>query len=153
MGMVAPEQRIASAFFVFFGKYGDVRRYAQERGVCRQWVYREASALQKELATARQENKDLREQLRQGQQRNTDLEALLANAVVIDDQKQEDVASVGQAIGVTLRQCRVLLDTLIPGQVLSVAELGRAAQAAGKKAGELLRVLDQEAQQKITEAA
>jgi len=77
----------------------------------------------------------------------------LANAVVIDDQKQEDVASVGQAIGVTLRQCRVLLDTLIPGQVLSVAELGRAAQAAGKKAGELLRVLDQEAQQKITEAA
>ena len=45
MGMVAPEQRIASAFFVLNGKYGDVTRYAQERGVCRQWIYREAAAL------------------------------------------------------------------------------------------------------------
>ena len=36
MGMVAPQQRIASAYFVVFGKYGDVSRYAEERGVCRQ---------------------------------------------------------------------------------------------------------------------
>ena len=43
MGIVAPPQRIASAFTVFFGHHGDVSRYAQERGVCRQWVYREAT--------------------------------------------------------------------------------------------------------------
>src|SRR5437879_2120428 len=42
MGMVAPEQRIASAFVVFCGGYGDVRRQALERGVCRQRLYQEA---------------------------------------------------------------------------------------------------------------
>ena len=35
MGMVVPQQRIASAFVVVCGHYGDVRRYAQERGICR----------------------------------------------------------------------------------------------------------------------
>jgi hypothetical protein len=36
MGMVAPEQRIASPFAVVFGHYGDVSRYAAQRGICRQ---------------------------------------------------------------------------------------------------------------------
>ena len=46
MGMVVPQQRIASAYFVVFGNYGDVRRSAEDRGVCQQWVYREAAGLQ-----------------------------------------------------------------------------------------------------------
>ena len=61
MGMVAPQQRIASAFFVFCGQYGDVSRYAQERGVCRQWVYREAAWL-KDFLTQQQESERLRGQ-------------------------------------------------------------------------------------------
>ena len=77
MGMVAPEQRIASAFFVLFGKYGDVSRYAQERGVCRQWVYREATSLRNALATAQQEIESLREQLRQALGQRTELEKRL----------------------------------------------------------------------------
>ena len=43
MSIVGPQQRLASAFLVQFGKYGDVTGYARERGVCRQWVYREAA--------------------------------------------------------------------------------------------------------------
>jgi hypothetical protein len=35
MGMVARPQRIASAYVVFFGQYGDVSRYAEQRGVSR----------------------------------------------------------------------------------------------------------------------
>ena len=58
MGMVAPEQRIASAFFVIHGSYGEVTRYAQERGVCRQWIYREAAALRNALATAGKRTRD-----------------------------------------------------------------------------------------------
>jgi hypothetical protein len=73
--------------------------------------------------------------------------------VVLDAQKQEEVAGVGQARGVTLRDCRELLEVLLPGQTLSVAELGRRTQAAGKKAGELLAVLDEAARQKVREAA
>ena len=50
MGMVAPQQRIASAFVVIFGQHGSVTQYAEERGICRQWVYREADWLQNRLA-------------------------------------------------------------------------------------------------------
>ena len=153
MGMVAPEQRIASAFFVLHGKYGDVTRYAQERGVCRQWIYREAAALRNALATAQQTIAALQQQRRQADQQRAELEARLARAVVIDAQKQEDVACVGQARGVTLRDCHELLQVLIPGQTLSVAELGRRTRAAGKKAGELLAVLDEVARQHVREAA
>ena len=153
MGMVAPEQRIASAFFVLFGKHGDVSRYAQERGVCRQWIYREAAALRNALASARQEIESLREQLRQAAQQRTELQTRLAKSVVIDAQKQGEFACVGQARGVTLRDCQGLLQVLVPGQTLSVAELGRRTQAAGKKAGELLAVLDELARPKVREAA
>jgi hypothetical protein len=153
MGMIAPEQRIASAFFVIYGKYGDVTRYSQERGVCRQWIYREAAGLRKLLATARQENEGLREQLREADEQRAELEARLAQSVVLDAQKQVELACVAQAHGVTLRDCRALWEVLLPGQTLSVAELGRRTQAAGKKAGELLAVLDAAAQPKVREAA
>jgi hypothetical protein len=153
MGMVASEQRIASAFFVIHGKHGDVSRYAQERGVCRQSIYHEAATLQKALATAQQDSDGLREQLRQSQQQRAELQVRLAHTVVIDAPKQAEVACVGQARGVTLRDCRELLEVLIPGQALSVAELGRRTHAAGKKAGELLTVLDELARPKVREAA
>src|ERR1700687_4025785 len=153
MGMIAPEQRLASAFFVLHGNYGDVTRYAQERGVCRQWIYREADSLRHALATAQQKIESLHEQLRQSQQQCAELETRFAKAVVLNAQKQEELACVGQARGVTLRDCRELLEVLIPGQALSVAELGGRTQAAGQKAGALLAVLDAAARQKVREAA
>jgi len=151
--MVAPEQRIASAFFVIFGEYGDVTRYAQQRGVCRQWIYREAATLREALVTTRQENEQLREQLRQAHETHAELEARLAQAVVIDAQKQEELACVGQAPGVTLRDCHALLQVLLGGSGLSVAELGRRTHRAGQKAGPLLAVMDKLAQQQVREAA
>lgn len=153
MGMVALEQRIASAFFVIHGNYGDVARYAQERGVCRQSIYNEAAKLRNALAQARRENEEQREELRKAQQQIADLTACLSQAVVVDAAKQEELACVGQARGVTLRDCRELLEVLIPGRALSVAELGRRTRAAGKKAGQLLAVLDEVARQKVREAA
>jgi len=153
MGMVGPERRIASAFLVMHGPYGAVSRYARERGVCRQWIYREATSLRNELANAQQEIHRLREQLRQAQQQRAQLEARLAQSVCLDAQKQEELACVGQARGVTLRDCRELLEVLIPGQTLSVAELGRRTHAAGQRAGALLGVLDEVARTKVREAA
>jgi hypothetical protein len=153
MGMVAPQQRIASAFVVFHGKYGDVSQYAQQRGVCRQWVYREAASVQDALLYQQEELEQLRAQVRQLQQRQTELERQLALAVVIDADKQAAFATLGQARGVTLRDCKALLELLIPGQGLSVATLGRLSQAAGEKAGQLLAVLDEVARQRVCEAA
>ncbi len=144
MGMVAPQQRIASAYSVFFGQHGDVTRYARERGVCRQWVYREAEGVATSLegTAQRAEQARLRARVRELEQQNAVLEQRLAQAVVLDDDKQAEFASVGQASGVSLPVCRVLLEVLAPGRSLSVPTLGRRTQAAGTKAGQLLPVLD-----------
>ena len=143
MGMVAPQQRIASAFVVIFGQHGRVTQYAEERGVCRQWIYREADWVQKRLAD-QEEIRRLRQQIRELTEQNVTCEQRLAKSVVIDEEKQAELASVCQAIGVSLTACWLLLDVLIPGQQLSVPTLGRRTQASGKRAGELLAVLDEQ---------
>jgi hypothetical protein len=153
MGMVAPQQQIASAYVVFHGRYGDVSHYAQQRGVCRQWVYRQATRVQEVLTHQPGELERLRAEVRRLRQDQTALQQRLALAVVLDAAKQAEVAMVGQALGVTLRDCHALLQILLPGQVLSVPTLGRRTQAAGQKAGPLLAVLDEVARPRVREAA
>jgi hypothetical protein len=154
MGMVASYRRIGSAFFVSFGQYGDVSRFAQELGVSRQWVYHEARLVsvaleggtRQEIERLQGENAALRNevaQLRQG----------LAGAMVLDEELQAKFACVGQACGVTLSNCHALVDVLIPGKPLSVATLGRRTQAAGEKAGPLLEVFDEYARQLVRDGA
>jgi hypothetical protein len=153
MGMVAPQQRIASAYVVFFGNYGDVSRYAQQRGVCRQWVYREATRLQEDLSQSRQEIERLRQHVAELTDANAQLQKRLAVSVVLNEEKQAEFAGEGQARGVSLQIVWELLEVLIPGQQLAVPTLGRRTQAAGEKAGALLQVLDELAQEKVRDAA
>src|SRR5882724_11935854 len=101
MGMVAPQQRIASAYFVAFGKYGDVSRYAEERCVCRQWVYREADRLRNSLASSRAQIDALGKRVRELEQQNAALEQRLTLSVELDEEKQAQLAAVGQANGVS----------------------------------------------------
>lgn len=154
MGMVAPSRRIGSAFFVSFGRYGEVTRFAQEQGVSRQWVYREGrqvaaalddSGLRQEIRSLQSEAMSLRKSLAHAR-------AKLDQSVLVDVTKQAEFACVGQACGVTLTQCRTLLETLIR-RPLSVATLGRATQEMGQKAGELLKVLDEFTQPLVRDAA
>jgi hypothetical protein len=154
MGMVANRQRIASAFKIFFGRYGDVTEHARERGVCRQWLYREASQVLGTLDSQpwREEKKRLRQRVGELEEQLKALEQRLAQAVVLDAEKQAEVASVAQAVGISLPNCRTILEVLIP-EPLSVATLGRRSQEAGKKAGELLAVLDEWTQQQVRQAA
>jgi cell division protein FtsB len=153
--MVALCRRIGSAFFVAFGGYGAVRRFAQEQGISRQQVYRDAEQVsatlsgtrtRQELESLQAENAALRTEVGQLRER-------LAMAVVLDDEKQSEFACVGQGCGVTLPQCHTLLEVLIPGQPLSVASLGRRTQAAGEKSGPLLEVLDEYARQRVRDCA
>jgi hypothetical protein len=155
MGMVALRRRIGSAFFVAWGRYGEVSQFAQEQGVSRQWVYREAqqataalegTATRQELEHLRADNAALRAELAAAQQR-------LHVAVVVDESKQAELACVGQACGVTLAQCRTLLEVLLPGEALSVPSLGRRTRAAGEKAGALLEVFDAYARQRVRDGA
>lgn len=153
MGMVAPRQRIASAYFVIFGNYGDVTQYAEERGVCRQWVYREADWLQDFLGEKQTQLEALQQRLRELEQKNRALEERLAVSVVLDEDLQAQLASVGQANGISLPIVWTFLDVMIPGKQLSVATLGRRSQAAGKKSGELLPVLDEWSQARARDVA
>src|SRR5712692_7756411 len=122
MGMVASKQRIASAFVVFCGQQGDVSRYAQQRQVSRQWVYEEARwvAATLEGSAWREEKACLQTRVRELEQEVAAVRQRLEAAVVLDEDKQAEFASVGQARGVSLPDCRELLEVLIPGQSLSV---------------------------------
>ena len=155
MGMVALAPRIASAFAVFVGRHGEVSRWAREQGVCRQWVYRQAHwvKLQLEGTEWHQEQACLQARVKELEEQVASLQQRLAVAVVLDKEKQAEFATVGQARGVSLPDCRELLEVLIPGQALSVATLGRRTQAAGKKAGELLEVLDEWTRPRVREVA
>jgi cell division septum initiation protein DivIVA len=153
MGMVAPKERIASAYFVICGAYGSVSRYAQERGVCRQWVYREAAWVQKRLNQQQKALEDLRQQVRELRQSLAERDQRLTQVVVLDKAKQEEFACVCQALGVTLSACHDLLEVLLPGQQPSVPTLGRVTKAAGQKAGQLLAVFDEWARERVRDAA
>jgi hypothetical protein len=155
MSMVAPQQGIASAFTVVFGHYGAVSRYAAQRGVCRQSVYRESAWV---LATRaghpwQQHGADVQQQLHQAHERLAELAAQLAQAVVLDRDKQAERACVAQALGISLPEVHTLLDVLRPGHSASVATLGRWTQAAGQKSGALLAVLDACTRDQVRQAA
>lgn len=148
MCIVSPPQQIASAFTVTYGPYGAVTRYAHQRGLSRQAIYREAARVLAALdqAHAGDADADGRQRLRELEQQVHQLQTRLDQAVVLDDERQAEFATVGQARGVSLPDCQALLDVLAPGRVLSVATLGRRTQAAGQRAGELLAVFDVYAQ-------
>jgi hypothetical protein len=144
MSIVAPPPRLASASVVFFGQRGDVTHHAQERGVCRQRLYREADSVLHDLdASAQQQEIDcLHQQMADLQER---LDALLATqnrAVVIDADRQAEFACTAQAEGVSLPVARRLLAVLLRQKTPSVAQLGRFSRQAGMRATALLEVFD-----------
>lgn len=149
-------QRIASAFAVLCGRYGDVTGMAKERDQSRQSLYREAvkvveavdgvgvetriDGLHRELAERHAEVQALREQLKL--------------ALEISPEKQAEFAVVAQAEGVSLGVAWRLLQVVAgAGSTPSVATLGRATLEAGKNAGGLLQVLDEAARPEVHQVA
>jgi hypothetical protein len=150
-----PTRGMASAAVVFYGPQGAVTRHAAWRGVPRQTLYREADAVlraldpgrhQEELARLRQQLADLSAQCAQ-------LQCRLAVAVVVDRDKQAEFAATGQARGVSLTAIYVLLRVLLGPDTPSPATLGRFSQAAGRRAGALLAVLDRHSRSRARQVA
>jgi hypothetical protein len=142
--MLTALRQLASVATVFFGRQGAVSEQAARRGVSRQSLYREADTVlrsldprphQEEVARLRQEVTEL------GRQRDQ-LQRCLAVAVVVDEDKQAEFATTGQARGVSLAALHVLLAVLLGPATPSRAKLGRFSRAAGRRAGALLSVLD-----------
>ena len=145
-------QRIASAFAVLCGQYGDVTAMARDRERSRQSLYREAGQVAEAVdgAVARAQIEELRRQLAERQAEVRALETRLKHAVEITPDTQHEFATVAQAEGVSPSVARRLL-RVMTGQRRSrgVATLGRATLEAGKHAGPLLEVLDEAARLKV----
>jgi hypothetical protein len=139
-------QRIGSAFAVLCGRYGDVTTMAAAREQSRQSLYREAEQVVNAVdgAAAQARIDELQRQLAEQRAEVHALKGRLKLAVEITPDKQHEFATVAQAEGVSLSVARRLLGVMT-GQKRSraVATLGRATLEAGKKAGPLLKVLDE----------
>jgi hypothetical protein len=155
MSIVASPHRIASAYVVFFGVYGAVTRQAQQRGVHRQTIYREAAATLVDLegVALRQELAAAQAQVGQLQSRVTELERDLARAVVVDPDRVARFAAEAQAEGMSLPVAQRWLAQLLPGHAPSVATLGRRVQATATRVGQLLPVLDDFARAEARQAS
>jgi hypothetical protein len=153
--MVALSPQVASAFFVFYGRHGDVTLYAEEREVSRQRVYREAAAVASAVAgtAARARQEALAGQVEAAQQRIAELEDHLRVAVVIDADRQAEFAALAQAEGVSLPITQRLLRVLLRAATPSVAKLGRWTHQAALRCGDLLAVLDPVARARVLQVA
>jgi hypothetical protein len=147
-------QRIASAFAVLCGQYGDVTRMAQDREQSRQSLYREAEQVANAVdgAAAQARIDELQQQLVEQHAEVQALQERLKHAVEITPDKQDEFATVAQAEGVSLSVARRLLRVVAgPGSTPAVATLGRATLEAGKHAGPLLKVLDEATRPKVNQ--
>ncbi len=131
-------QRIATAFAVLRGQYGDITRMAKDRVQSRQSLYREAKKVVEAVDGAATEARidDLRRQLADREAENRTRRGRLERAVEMTRDKQEEVAAVAQAEGVRLGVARRLVHVVAGSKpVPSVATLGRATLEAGRRAG------------------
>ena len=149
-------QRIASAFAVLCGRYGDVTTTAKDRDQSRQSLYREAEQVAQAVEgnAARARIDELQEQLARRQAEVQALRGRLKRAVEITRDRQDEFAAVAQAEGVRLGVAR-RLPRVAAGSVPvpSAATLGRATLEAGQHAGALIEVLDGAARPLVEQAA
>jgi hypothetical protein len=155
MGMVALPQRIASAYVVVCGAYGDVTRQAQERRISRQAIYRQAQQTLENLegAKLRESLSRLQERLGVVEAEAASLRRRLSQAVELTPDRLRQFAATGEARGVSLADVRALLQVLQGDKAPSVATLGRWTKAAGAQAAALLEVLDAHARPRVRQAS
>ncbi len=145
-------QRIASAFAVLRGRYGDVTAMAKDREPSRQALYREAEQVVEAVggAAAHARIDELQRQLAEQRAEVQALQGRLKRTVEMTPDKQQEFATVAQAEGVSLGVARRLLRVVEGSKATpSVPTLGRATREAGTRAGGLLRVLDEAARPKV----
>ena len=149
------KQQIASAFVDMSGRYGDVTKMAQDREQSGQSIDREAAQVANAVdgSAAQSRIDELERQLAEQQAQNQILQERLERAVEITRDKQDEFASVAQVEGVSLNVAQRLLQVMAgPIKIPSVPTLGRATKEAGERSGQLLKVLDEVIDPKVTQA-
>jgi hypothetical protein len=136
----------ANAAAVLSGRRGAPTERAKEAGCSRQTVYNHSNRLQEVCADGipdpdclqrlETENAALRLEIEQ-------LRAEARTAVQVGEEQLRRFVVTAEATGVSLRQSKELLGTLLPkDRVPGHATLGRWTAAAGQQAGAVLEVLD-----------
>jgi hypothetical protein len=141
-------QRIASAFAVLCGQYGDVTKMAEGRERSRQSLYREAEQVVDAVdgAAAQTRNDEQQRQIVELRAEILALQERSKHTVEITPDKRHEFATIAQAEGVSLSVARRLFQVVEgPVPTPSVPTLGRATREAGQHAGGLLEVLDEAA--------
>ena len=153
--MVTVYQRLASAWAVFFGKYGDVTHQATARGQSRQALYREASQVVGAVSGEKVEAKVVELEQRVGEltAQLQERDERLRFAVEISPTLQRHYASKAQALGVSLGVTHELLAVFLRKKTPSVAKLGRWTQEAGAKSGQVLKLLDELVRPQVEQVA
>lgn len=143
MFKVAIASWIRNAAAALCGRHGAVTDRAEEAGCSRQTVYDHAERLIDQVTQHEPEADTLRAEVVRLKAEREELQQRLTQAVVIGPEEMERFAVTGQAMGVSLRQAEELLETLLPAdRVPDHSTLGRWTEAAGRRAGEVLAVLD-----------
>lgn len=134
---------ILNAAAALCDRHGAVTERAEKASCSRQTVYHHAQQLIAQITQHEQEVNTLRTEIARLKAEREEVQQRLTQSVVIGPEELERFAVVSQAMGVSLRQAEELLATLLPAErVPDHATLGRWTQAAGRRAGEVLAVLD-----------
>jgi hypothetical protein len=134
---------IRNAAAALCGRHGGVTERAEEAECSRETVYQHARRLVQHLTAGDQERAALQAEVARLQAERAALQQQLQQSVHSGPEQLERFAVTGQAMGVSLRQAEELLGTLLPSErVPDHAPLGRWTEAAGRRAGEVLAVLD-----------
>ncbi len=154
--MPTTPQRIATAFVVLSGRYGDDTEMAKDREQSRQSLYREANKVVEAVDGAATEARidELQRQLAEHRAEVQALRERLDHAVEITPETHREFAAVAQAEGVSLGVARRLLRVVAGSKATpSVATLGRATHEAGQRSGRPLEALDEAARPRVEQAA
>jgi hypothetical protein len=136
---------ILNAAAVFSRRHGAVTRQAQQAGCSRQTVYQHARKLEQRLAAAPEAPPapDRRPEERRPSQTSTAPAPPAIPQILLDKQKQKELATTAFAMGLSLRQIEDLLGVLLPAdKVPDHSTLERWVQAEARRAGAVSAALD-----------
>ena len=124
-------------------RWGAVSARARQAGCSRQTIYNNAREVTERLEERDRRLEQLRAECVRLREENQRLQAERRHLVRIDDATLKRFAVTGQAEGFSLRQLEALLATVLPAdRVPDHTTMGRWTAAAGRRAGEVLAVLD-----------
>jgi hypothetical protein len=134
----------ARAAVVFFGRYGALTRLAPPRGVCRPDLYRAAQAAAAAVAFTQAPPRRRRAEQRPAEPPapRDALRPPPRRPAALDADRQAEFAATAQALGVSRSAARALRPVLLRDATPSVAQRGRRAPRAGRRAAAALAVLD-----------